>query len=137
MKPNKELNKHCRLCENRVFNLNEGTKCGLTNQYPKFNHRCKDIKFGSILSREIKEFTVELHQLKQKQFKVNIKFYISLVAVGLVGIFCLYIFISMVGIYEEHSFQGGRALQIPLYILGVSATAFFKGIYPYTKYIKI
>lgn len=81
---------HCNLCENRLFNIHEGTRCNLTGQRPEFNRSCTDIKFGERLEKVIAEINVDLELIKRTRNLAYGNFFffilISLVFIG-VGIY--------------------------------------------------
>ena len=121
-----DYGQHCRLCENRVYNIETGTRCSITNEKPIFEKKCDDILFDIKLKNLIDEVNIEIEKIAQSKSLtyVNFGFYLAL---GVIVILAGYIYGKMV-------YESGWISTIPLIIMfagfGVLPLAFG----PFNKY---
>lgn len=103
--------KHCELCDNRIFDLNQGITCRLTHEKPNFSNKCPDILFERNYLARIKEVNIEFHKVATKRAGIVA----NSVAYCLIGL------AIMAGGYLLGSFalEAGVISTVPLIIIGV------------------
>ncbi len=104
------LSTHCNLCENRLFDINTGTRCNLTGQRPEFNNTCSDIKFGERIEKVISEVNIDLELIKRTK---NISY----------GNFVVFLLISLAFI--------GSGVYLGIYLLTFSSTSIVISTVPF------
>ncbi|MBB3698651.1 hypothetical protein KMW28_15170 [Flammeovirga yaeyamensis] len=96
MKPNKELSKHCQLCDHKLFNITEGTKCGLTNEYPNFKNKCSNILLNEECDAKIKEINIDVFKTNGKKNLAYLNLVVFLIVT--VAVFYYSIFLELVAL---------------------------------------
>lgn len=121
-----DLSKHCKVCENRLYDFKTGTRCKITDKRPKFNNHCRDIDLGKSLIKQIQEVEANLKMVldSKGQMLLNaIVFGAVSIAIILLGLF-----------FGLYLFDAGWISPIPLIIMvaGFAVLPFAAG--PVNKY---
>jgi hypothetical protein len=105
------LSKHCELCENRIFDIQTGTACGLTNNKPQFHQKCPDIKFGEKHIDLIKEINLDYHKVISIKGSTITRFTL----LGSAGVFI------MMSSYVLHTitWEAGGISTVPIIVAGI------------------
>ncbi|OHX68216.1 hypothetical protein [Flammeovirga pacifica] len=138
MKANSERTKHCLLCDHKTFNFTEGTKCGLTNQYPNFGHKCNSIKWGQNLQHEIKDINTEVFKTREKRNKVFIKLTFSILGGTALLIFSFKMAGLLYGVdHSIFNIHGASDLfRLPLIIFYLSTVVYGYGFPSFIRYLQ-
>ena len=121
-----ELTKHCRLCDNRLFEMASGTSCALTKEKPNFKDKCPDIVFGKNYEDVIREINVEHHLVKMTKANSIANFAIFL-AIGIAVI--------ILGYYLwTQAWSSGVISTVPIIIMGVGVLVLPMAFGPMNKY---
>ncbi len=120
------LSKHCQLCENKLFDIETGTTCGLNNRKPNFNGICHKIKFGENLKQVTKKINLEYELIKntKNMSYYNLIFYLSIS----IGTMFLAYFIGKFGL------ESGVISTVPLIIFGIALSVLPFAFGPINKY---
>ncbi|WP_339697833.1 hypothetical protein [uncultured Roseivirga sp.] len=121
-----DLSKHCQLCDNQIYDIQSGTKCGLTNKRPNFTSKCPDIKFETNYEERIKEINTELELVKRTK-SLSIANFIFFIVISLAIVLGGY----LLGTY---AFDKGVISTIPLTIMGVGILILPLASGPLNKY---
>ncbi len=61
--------KHCEICENQITDKKTGTKCGITNEKPKFGNKCDKIFFDKKYEEKILDTNIEYEKNNNNKVK--------------------------------------------------------------------
>jgi len=111
-----DLTTHSQLCENRTFNMQSGTHCGLTTKKPDFVGKCSKIKFGTFLREVITECNLNLKLVKREKTKIIISA-ILLIILGSVIIYASYAI--QIASFTQNSFLIS-AVPISIFVIGLT-----------------
>ena len=123
---NMDLSKHCLVCDNKLFDFKNGTRCSLTNERPNFKDKCRDINFAKNLEETIKEINTEYELVKKTKsisYANFVMFLLISAAVILTGF--------LIG---KHALDKGVISTVPLIIMGVGISILPLASGPLNKY---
>ena len=121
-----DLTKHCQLCERQLYDIQSGTKCGLTNERPNFSGKCPDIKFETKYEDKIKEINIE-YELVKRTKAISIGTFIFFITISIAVIVGGY----LLGTY---AFDKGVISTVPLIIMGTGVLILPLASGPLNKY---
>jgi hypothetical protein len=75
MSNSKDINntQHCQLCNHQLFEIQTGTKCGLTNMRPDFNTSCGKASFSRKLEKMLIKRHLEYKELYSSRIAIHLK----------------------------------------------------------------
>lgn len=108
--------KHCRICDHRIYDVIEGSTCGLTNDRPDFKDKCNDIKLDRQLEQQIDAANIKYDKIKRHRtfVLINFVFYLLIGSSVIVAGYLL----------GKYAFEKGVISTVPLIIMGVGVTVF-------------
>lgn len=109
-----DLNKHCELCENRLFDMEMGSVCGLSNQKPAFKTKCSEINFGDNHLAKIKKTNIDFYKIEATRY-INISHFILYLTIGVIVIFGGYFL-------GTEAWDKGVISTVPLIIIGIGVS---------------
>lgn len=120
------LAKHCELCDNRIIDIQTGTRCGLTGNRPKFEKKCRDIKFENNHITRIKEVNIDYHKIASTK-NTTIANFIVLFSIGVA---------VMLGGYHLGALAWDKGLisTVPFIVMGIGFLILPTAIGPLVKY---
>jgi hypothetical protein len=83
--------KHCELCKNKIYNIQYGTFCSLTNKLPDFINKCDKIVFNENLETIITSVNIEYEKIKNEK-KWAYSYFIVFLIMGMSMLFFTYFF---------------------------------------------
>ena len=121
-----DLIKHCKLCENKLFDFKNGTRCALTNKKPSFTENCNKIKFNDNLKKETTEINLEYELVKRIKNSTyyNLIFYLIISILIMVSGYLL----------GKYAFEKGVISTLPLIIIAVGFFTLPLAFSPINKY---
>lgn len=121
-----DITKHCQICDHRIFDLENGIRCGLTNQKPQFEATCQNAFFDKNLEQDIEDINVKYKLVGQTKALTYANFVVYLV----VG-FSIIIAGYLVGV---HAYNHQVLSTVPLFIMGAGVPVLGLAFGPLNKY---
>lgn len=109
-----ELTKHCELCDNRLFDMETGTLCGLTDQKPVFKSKCPDIKFGENHLTKIEKTNIDYYKIDSTRY-INFDHFFLYLTIGAAVVFGGYFL-------GTKAWDKGVISTVPLIIIGIGVS---------------
>ncbi|MFD2892815.1 hypothetical protein ACFS5J_12415 [Flavobacterium chuncheonense] len=112
--------KHCHLCKNKLYKIEFGTHCSLTNKAPAFETKCDKIVFDYNLEDKIKLINIEFERVRIEK-KWAYLYFITFLIMGIGMLIFTYHFVEYcTNILNKRMISLNTALFITIPIIFIS-----------------